>query len=240
MRSVMSSSVRVRASASSSSLSRAGGWASDRSSPTESCGGAVLGQSGSRSYCGAFSRCWACQRRRGSVGLFLEQVSPARFLLARFALQSFDERLVAGDQSAQSVFNFLDRSEAVLALAARLDLPDRLRPAQQQDRERCRVAVGEAQSVEGVRVLERAAPGAADSLRELALSQSKHRRCDRALVVCDDRVSAGALVARGSERIGAERVRLWRRGGLLYERTQHTNLFGRKTEWTHRHRQNTA
>src|SRR5205085_3019848 len=96
---------------------------------------------------------------------------------------------LAVDQRAKRALHVLQRPEAVQALAALLQLAERLRAAQHQRRQQRKLGVREVDRfVEKVPVLDGATAGPAREAHPALAREPLERRADRRLVVLDDRV----------------------------------------------------
>ena len=155
---------------------------------------------------------------------------PAWLLLAGAAPELRGERRLAAREPLENLLHVVDRCEGVLTLGAGPQLSGRLGTAQEQHGEH-----GELGSVEpeclpqevGVLVDTAALAGRA---HELSLPQRDQRACHVVLVVVNDRVAAGALVAGQQQPVRRERVRIGRRRLLLGEAPEDTDLLRRQLQ----------
>jgi hypothetical protein len=121
----------------------------------------------------------------------------------------------------------IERGKRMKAVTALLELADRLRTAQHEDREHGQLVVRELEClVEQVPVLGGAAPGAACEASPAPIGQTLERRPDLRLVIVDDGVSIRRLVAREPKGVQREGVRVGRRPLLLDEATEDPDLDG--------------
>src|ERR671925_113943 len=134
---------------------------------------------------------------------------------------------LAVDQGTERPLHVLERAEPVQALAALLQLAERLRPAEHQRRQERELGIREVERlVEEVPVLDRPASGTAREPHPALPGESLERRPDRRLVVLDDRVAVRGLVASEPQRVQRERVDIGRRPLLLDQAAEDADLDG--------------
>src|SRR5262249_12799914 len=117
--------------------------------------------------------------------------------------------------------------EPVQPLSPLLQLTRSLRPAEHQHREERDLLFAQAERlVEQMPELDRPAAGPARKTRPAAAAELVERAPDRRLVVVDDGVPVGRLVAREPERVQRERVLVGRRPLLFDQTAQDAQLDG--------------
>ncbi len=151
-----------------------------------------------------------------------EQVDPARVVLPGLALQLRDERVGPVGQPGQARLDVATVGEGVQPIGAGLQLPGRLRPAQQQDGQERALVGRESQCLrEQLVVFHRARALARphEAQQPLVLEVARDVLHLRVAVV-GDRVAARALVARRAQRRQRQRIAGRHRDLLLQEGAQ--------------------
>ena len=160
------------------------------------------------------------------LGVGLEQLHPAGFLLPGLTLELHHHRSIPHRQSGKRGLDRLDSGEVVLPFGSGSQLSHRLRTAQQQDRDdRPGRVVQPQRLVRDMPVPRR--PLAADRVHhpQQALPLERERSgLDQLGVVVDHGVTAGRLVARRGERLERQRIGLGGGGLLLHQAAEHPRL----------------
>ena len=100
----------------------------------------------------------------------------------------------------------------------------------------CSAVVQRQRFGEAMAVLGRAAAGAAGQAHQAAPLQPMQRVADRRVVVLDDRLAVGRLVAGQAQRVQRQRVDVRGRALLLQQAAEHAQLLGAERKTTRRHR----
>src|SRR5439155_9966001 len=118
-------------------------------------------------------------------------------------------------------------AEALQPLGALLQLAERLRTAEHQDRQQRDLLSGETESlVEQMPVLERTAARSAREPRPPSTGHPVERGLDRPLVVVDDRIAVGRLTTGETERVQRQRIGIRCRALLLDQAAEDADLDG--------------
>ena len=153
--------------------------------------------------------------------LVSQQVRVALLLLPRPAGQAHHQ--LALDQPLERPVNLLEVGERVHPVAPLLELAGRLWAAEHQDgHDRLLAIVHRQRFGQEMAVLGR--PAAAGQPRQAAPLEAVHRVADRFLVVVDDRVAVGRLVAGQAQRVERQRVDIRRRPPLFDQAAQNPEL----------------
>ncbi len=192
-----------------------------RRSPSPNVGRGSARARGSRRDVGA-----RCRRHRlVCPDLVAEEVREPLLLLTRPASEAHDQLALA--QPVQDVVHLVEGREGVQPLAALLQLARGLGAAQHQHREHRDLALSEIERLgEELPVLDGAASRSAREPGPAQAAQLLRRDVHRALVVGDDRVAIGRLVAGEAERVEGERILVGRGALLLEQAAEHPDLDG--------------
>src|SRR5262249_11647850 len=160
---------------------------------------------------------------RPLLAVAAEQLRVTLLLLAGTAREPHRELALC--EARKRLLELTAVTEPPEPLGPRLQLARRLRPAQHQHREHGDLGLPKAERlVEEMAELDGAAAPPAREPRPAAARQAVERRADRRLVVLDDRVAVGRLVAREPERVQRQRVDVRGRALLLDQAAEDADL----------------